>query len=78
MKDEVDAKNNKQKQALKHKEVSKLILYDFVQCRDNEICCGEFKSIKDFSPSALKCICKDYAKIIRENNKYQIQKIDIL
>jgi hypothetical protein len=65
MKAKVDTKNNKQKQALKHKEVSKLLLYDYVQCRGNEICCCEFKSNNNFLPSALKCICKDCVKIIR-------------
>jgi hypothetical protein len=71
MKDEVDTKHNKQKQALKHKEVSKLLLYNYVQCRDNEICCGEFESINAFSPSSLKRICKDCVKIIRENDRKQ-------
>jgi hypothetical protein len=65
MKDEVH-KNNKQKQLVKHKEVSKLLLNAYVECRGNEICCGEFKSINDFSPSS-----KDCAKIIRENNRKQ-------
>jgi hypothetical protein len=36
------------------------------QCYGDEICCGKFKSVNNFSPSALKRICKYCTKLIRE------------
>jgi hypothetical protein len=43
-------------------------------CRGDEICCGRFRPVTEFSSSNLKCICKECTKNIRLQNRWE--KID--
>ena len=66
--------NNKQIKNQKSEEVINQLDHKYEKCRGNEICCGKIKSVGEFSPSNLKCICKECAKKIREQNRQD--KID--
>ena len=66
--------NNKQIKNKKLEEVINQLDHKYEKCRGNEICCGKIKSVGEFSPSNLKCICKECAKKIREQNRQD--KID--
>ncbi|MCG8429616.1 MAG: hypothetical protein MJA29_00355, partial [Candidatus Omnitrophica bacterium] len=50
--------NNKQRKNQKSEEVINQLDHKYEKCRGNEICCGKIKSVGEFSPSNLKCICK--------------------
>ena len=66
--------NRKQTQKAKHNKVAQLVDKQYETCRGDDICCGDTKPLSEFSPSALKCICKSCAKKIREDNRQN--KID--
>ena len=68
------AANRKQTQKIKHDKVKKLVERKYEICRGDDLCCGEAKCLNEFSPSALKCICKSCTKKIREQNRQN--KID--
>lgn len=51
-----------------------LLSCDYEICRGDELCCGLGKTATSFSPSALKCICKDCSKNIKE--KKRLAKIE--
>ena len=63
--------NNKQKQLEKQKEVEELLPVKYKQCVGDQLCCKKFKPLEDFSPSALKCICKECSRNIIYRNRLE-------
>ena len=72
--DEVTKLNRKQAKKQKSEQVMKLTNNSFEVCRGDDICCGVRKPVSEFSPSNLKCICRDCTRKIRERNRQD--KID--
>ena len=66
--------NRKQEKEIKHQKVLTHLDNDHELCRGDRVCCGKLKPLSEFSPSALKCICKNCSKKIREINRQN--KID--
>ena len=61
--------NNKQTQLQKEKAVQKLIKEKYKKCVGDELCCNKIKSVEEFSPLALKCICKECINKIKLRNR---------
>ena len=66
--------NQKQKKVAKLESLINLLDFKYEVCRGDIICCGKKKPVIEFSPSNLKCICRECIKKIIERNRQD--KID--
>jgi hypothetical protein len=66
--------NRKQTRRYKLENVKNKLDNKFEICRGDELCCGKYKSLTEFAPSALKCICKACGKNISKRDRQN--KID--